>query len=484
MAYSLLLLRAINDIGLKTMLRRFTAHIIALVVFLLAINLQSQSVIIERVDVDSSRAGIVTAGYGFEVAISMEGIENVNNVSFKLVYDNADVIFFSEYQLADFEDEDNVFIKPPKPGEGALTVAAFSGQTLKESDLDDPEVITLRFTVAKAAPNGTEVTFRMENAFATSYVDSVGGESIELSGEEFSFTIHGFVEVWPGDANQDGTVDPADQNTIGLYLGEGSLSPNMRAFKRGAPSTRFYPQRVLLWDAPALTHADCDGDGDITVEDGMVVFLNEGKVVGQSDAGLINPNIEHTSQIIYSPEFSFVPKGEQIKNSFNTSAIELDSDKAWKSIVVTLENPSNNQLLEIEKGSEMGAGFSALAHQRDGEIEILIGEYGSEAKARNGEIAVLSFAEGEMPVVKSIKAMSASGTVFEISPISSVDESADITALKEILSKKPSASATLFDVQGRVIAKGALSSIYSRAASYNTLLFLQVEGKVFKVIGS
>jgi len=461
-------------------------YILLALVALVAINAQSQSIQIMRVDVDSSRSGIVTAGYGFEVAIALLDIENVNNVSFKLVYDNADVISFSEYAYGDYDDPDNLFIKPPAEGEGALSVAAYSGTVLEESELDNPNVITLRFTVAKSAQNGREVVFRFENAFATSYNEETGGESVELSGEEFSFKIHGFVDIWPGDANQDGEVNTADQNTIGLYLGQGSLSPNMRAFRRPSPSTRFYPQPVLLWDTPEITFADCDGDGDVTVEDGMVVFLNEGKIVGQSDAGIVRNDI-FESFIKYSDSYSNTIEQKhqgQVKNLVSTLPIKIYTDKEWESVVIKLENPSGNRLEEVINGEILGEGFSYLAWQDDNSIEVLVGEFGAiQPYSQSGLLTELQFSGVLLPEITSIIGMDSNGAKFPISYItSSVEEQSSELSMHDVMTSYPNSNSVVFDELGRVLFSGIAYDVNQWLTTKTGMYFISINNNLFKII--
>jgi hypothetical protein len=51
----------------------------------------------------------------------------------------------------------------------------------------------------------------------------------------------------------------------------------MRTFKRQNAGTIWAGQRVLAWDSSQVTYADCDGDGNITTKDLLVIPLNFNK---------------------------------------------------------------------------------------------------------------------------------------------------------------------------------------------------------------
>ncbi|HRT67858.1 MAG TPA: dockerin type I domain-containing protein, partial [Bacteroidota bacterium] len=84
-------------------------------------------------------------------------------------------------------------------------------------------------------------------------------------------------DVFPGDANNDGVVDHLDYSNVMLYLGLGSESQHSRTFKRLYPSIFWVPQKTLVWDISDATYSDCDGNGEITMKDMLVVSYNLGK---------------------------------------------------------------------------------------------------------------------------------------------------------------------------------------------------------------
>ncbi|GAB5464851.1 MAG: hypothetical protein Kapaf2KO_02870 [Candidatus Kapaibacteriales bacterium] len=384
---------------------------------------QSQDIKVSRIDVDSTRSGIITAGYGFELKIDITGLTDVNNVSFELTHDSPDEVFYSEYVLGDFSNTDYVFVRPPRPGEGSLTVAVFNPNSQADSSLSDPHVITLRYVVAKSAQNEREVKFNFNNALSSSR-DSVGEPlAVTLNSSEISLNIHGFVEVWPGETNGDGTVDIIDQNTVGLYLGQGSLTPNMRSYRRKQPSTRFYPQNVLLWDKPEMTYADCDGDGDVTVQDGMVVFFNEGKIVGvverteEENIPSTNQENNYPGKIHYSESLDPTNSTKLFdkKQGINELQVLVRPDRNFKSAVIELAG-TESKLVDVENGDMFGSGFSYLGWQEESKTEVLLGEFGGiSPKPEAGIIGRLFFEGSELPEVVKVIGMDETGQKFDIS---------------------------------------------------------------------
>ncbi len=247
----------------------------ALFILFLSYESYSQSIRIVRTDVDSTRSDFITASYIFGFDIYLQDVENTNNVSFELVYDYNDFIKYSSYRIGDFGSDGIAYVIPKNnPGaQGSLKVGIFSGKPLGENGFTNPKVLHLEFALLQSAPDGEVVTFTFVNALTTAIVDSVPA-SLSLSSDPIQFTMHGFVNAWPGDADNNGIVDPRDFNQVALYIGTGSRSKNMRSFKRRSPSTLWGPQRVLVWDNADASYADCDGNGDVTVSDGMVVMMN------------------------------------------------------------------------------------------------------------------------------------------------------------------------------------------------------------------
>lgn len=273
-------------------MKKLILYLIALVV--LTISATSQTLRIERTDVDSARYGHVTANFKFGIDIYIDELENVNSASFQLQWNFGDYVHFSGYKIGDFGDNGTVYITPPKliPGSSDkfMNVGIFSGTTVGENEFDNPKILHLEFAVSNNIPNRESLIFTFVNFFATAFVDS-SQTNVEVSSEQLALDIHSFINVWPGDSNNDGLVDTRDYNQIGLYFEGNSIQNDGRTFKRKNSTIMWTGQKVLVWDNADATFADCDGDGVITVADGMVVFHNDTKTHNEG-TGLTGENTE------------------------------------------------------------------------------------------------------------------------------------------------------------------------------------------------
>lgn len=250
------------------------------VIAFLTISATSQTMRIERTDVDSARYGHITANFNFGIDIYIDDLDNVNSASFQLQWNFGDYIHFSGYRIGDFGDNGTVYITTPKLITGSdnkfINVGIFSGTTVGENNFDSPKLLHLEFAVSNDIPNRESLVFTFVNFFATAYKDS-SQTNVEIKSEPLELNIHSFISVWPGDSNNDGIVDTRDYNQIGLYFEGNSIQNDGRSFKRKNSTIMWTGQKVLVWDNADATFADCDGDGVITVADGMVVFHNDSK---------------------------------------------------------------------------------------------------------------------------------------------------------------------------------------------------------------
>lgn len=250
--------------------------LIILIILVANLDIYSQSIKLVRTDVDSTRKNFVTATYMFGFDVQIDGLQNCNNASFQLKFDNAQYIKYSGAMLNDFKDSGTVFIyeyKEPGTNEIYLNIGVFSGQPLGENDFDNPNLLRLEFVVTPTAPNDERVTFTFINAFGSTYQDGTG-QSVQLASTPTILEVHGYVDVWPGDTDNNQVVDNVDWTTVSENLKFKERFPGYRSFKRENATTNWFPQRSLVWDVEDATYADCDGDGEISVTDGLVVLLN------------------------------------------------------------------------------------------------------------------------------------------------------------------------------------------------------------------
>lgn len=248
--------------------------IILIIILAAAGNLYGQKIVFERTDVDSTRNGFVTATYKFGFNIYLENLKNVNGVDFELTFDQPEVIKFSGYEYGDLGKPQVIYLNGG--GIGRVIVGTGIRDTVLPDSLERPLITRLEFVVLQTATDGENVTFEFTQPVAT-VVESDTGRTIELESEPAELVIHSFVDVWPGDADNNGEVDHLDYAPVTQYIGLGSATKNMRSFKRKSASAIWAPHKVLTWDSAAVTYADADGNGDISISDQLIVSYNMGK---------------------------------------------------------------------------------------------------------------------------------------------------------------------------------------------------------------
>ena len=231
---------------------------------------------IVRTDVDSSRSGFVTATFLFGFDIILEDVEKCRGLSFRLDYDQIDYIHFSEYSIEDFGEHAQAVVVnklDQLAKKGTLYIGIGTNDDDDFQGIDDPNAIHLEFGVSQSVEHGEELTLDFQNIYAVISTDT-GKAIINIEKDPIIYDIHSFVDVWPGDADNNGEVDENDFSIVNFYHGKGSATKNMRSFKRRSASTIWAAHRVLAWDIIEATYADCDGNGDVTTTDLLVVGMH------------------------------------------------------------------------------------------------------------------------------------------------------------------------------------------------------------------
>lgn len=288
------------------------AKIAIIAIFLSSVlPMSAQEILLRRSDVDSVRSGFVTATYSFGIDIITRNLKRANLVSFELLYTNAEHIHFSGYTVINFGDSSGaqVQVKVNKlSNTGIISAAVYSHDSIGAQGYDHPEVIHLEFVVSQSAVHGRPVTMSFIEANAVVTLDNNEGANIPLNSESTIYIINSYITVWPGDANNDGKVSVSDYNRVALFFQSDSAKKAWKSFKRKNASTKWIPQRVLSWDNDTAAYADCDGNGEITVEDMAVIRLNidsihfgkmnkEGNILGKD----IFPNVQYPPEAIRIP---------------------------------------------------------------------------------------------------------------------------------------------------------------------------------------
>lgn len=273
----------VNSIKKTSKLPIFLNIFVAIICFLTTTNLQSAKLKVVRTDVDSTRDTIITASYNFSFDLYADELENCNSAAFQIRFNNASDIKLSSYKIGDFGENGKVLLVPPQDvnpsGESILKIGVTSGLPIGENNFDNPKLLSIEFTVLQSAVHKEKMKIEFLDATATAFIDGEPKE-VKLKADSVVYRIHSFVNVYPGDANNDGIVDIKDWTKIDLFTSIAPVSDKSRRFKRKNASTMWTNQLVLAWDNELATYADCDGDGAITVSDAIVVVQNDSKTHG------------------------------------------------------------------------------------------------------------------------------------------------------------------------------------------------------------
>lgn len=407
---------------------------IILILILANLSLFSQSIRLKRTDVDSTRSKFVTATYMFAFDVIVDNLENCNNASFQLKFDNAKYVKFSGARLNDFADSGTVFLyeySEPGSDEVFLSIGAFSGQPLNENNFDNPNLLHLEFVVTPTAPNDERVTFTFLNAYGSTY-QAGSGQKVLLASTPVLMDIHGFVEVWPGDTDNDLVVDNVDWTTVYENLKFKERFPGYRSFKRENATTNWYPQRSLVWDVEEATYADCDGDGEISVTDGLVVLLN------LSDATV-------------APIRKEMPKSL----SSNLIPIEIDHFRDYRAIYGQIK--SDSKILNIIPGPLFN-NSDAMFHVEHNVAEFTLGNFSKREFIKESGVAFYIETESDSDIsFDQLRGLSTNNTLFDLKQgVLNVDSESSyhVNILDnsiEIVSDFRVISTEIYDINGRLI---------------------------------
>ena len=421
-------------------------------------NSQAAAIHIVRNDVDSNRVGFVTAGYTFSLDISIDSIDKLNGISFELDWDRSDYIFFSEWKIGDIGDKSQAFVEKYP---GKIIVAVSNGLPLTESNISNASLISLKFVALQSAQNLDSVTFSFNKPTASAIIDTIS-QLLPLEHTPTIFKIHSYIDVFPGDANADGIVDHLDYSNVMFYLGLGSESQHSRTFKRLYPSIFWVPQKVLVWDIADATYADCDGNGEITMKDMLVVSYNLGKntaLIGKSQPIIKEyPAESKISNKLLSDNNSY-PIYFQANRNFISAyiSIELDTDYIDNFESLNINSIFNRDFeIQYQKIDENYINIFIASNDRNNNL------------INSGEILNLKFDNQLINnnIIKNIsgEAIDVSGDIFPLNLYSN-QQLTDISNYKnknisiiphfnslEIYSNNQIQSVQVFDILGRTIA--------------------------------
>lgn len=369
----------------------------------------AQSIEIVRTDVDTSRTNIVTATYLFGFDVYAKDVDLCNGVAFELRFNQTEYVKFSGWQNGDFGifDDAQVVEGKTQDGKGRIIVGTGTGIPLGNLGIDNPKVIRLEFAVTQSASHFSFVTFEFVQPKATIFEDNVG-KKIELESEPITFRIHSFIEVWPGDANNDGAVTFDDYNQVNLYMGMGSATKNLRSFKRPQASTIWKAQRVLAWDSAEVTYADCDGNGDITSTDHLIVTYNIDKT---RTGGIIDNGFKENDTF---PEDAIaIPIYAHSNKPYIGAAGEIN-----------LRNNIDN-FLGIKQGDLLKENGFTVETIKNEKIIFSVSKYDKSEIQENGILGYIMLdknSDKSYPELIELNAVDKYGNIFSLNNISSISD--------------------------------------------------------------
>lgn len=407
--------------------KKLSAYIIVLIALSSVLN--AQSLRIERTDVDTTRDDFITATYMFGIDIYFDDVTNCTGAAFEIIYDHAEYIKYSEYGIYDFGANTNpvVIHSVDIDGRGRLNIGVGSGFPTDSGGFDNPRIIRLEFVVMQYAPRDIEVTFTFPEPKAIRFEEGTG-EIVNLSAEDEVFRIHSFIDVWPGDADNNGIVNNNDLGFVQKYIGLGSNTKNMRSFKRQNASTVWTRQRVLAWDNFEASYADCDGNGDITNNDMLVISYNW--------------NRDTTMQMVNIKQYDHDKVQKMEKRKLLPSEImipvKINSYREFIALSGIIELPEfddDYEFVEMFRG-EIFNDYAFMNFNYDENNRIIHfasgNTYDRSLPEQSGTAAYIVLRKkstfAELPIISNIEfnAISQSGRIFSIDNVTSVEENMTI----------------------------------------------------------
>ncbi len=168
---------------------------------------------------------------------------------------------------------------------------------------------------------GTTASINISNTglYAVSVIDSCGNtatDSLQV------LAANGSTNVWPGDTNHDGVVNNLDIHPIGDHMGEIGVPRNNK-------DTSWYPHPSPDWqyeqdNSKDVKHVDCNGDGEIDLDDGLAIQVNYEKNHDESSASPSFEEVLSPFQITLQP--TNIPDIENDGNTLHLNLILSNTD--------------------------------------------------------------------------------------------------------------------------------------------------------------
>mgnify|MGYP000846178208 FL=1 len=414
-------------------------YIILLFATFTGANLCAQSIKIVRTDVDSTRAHFITATFKFGVDITLEDSPGCTGAAFELRYTNASVVRFSGWSAGSFGSRGTIQVDQTNlsTGAGRISVGSLSGDPAYARGVDNPVIVHFDFVVMPDAIHNQTSVFTFVNAQADLNKD--GGTIVQLTSNSTPLAIRSYVNVWPGDADSDCIVDTRDASQIGRFIGNNDSLTLFRGFRRQPGSTFWSPQTALAWDSAQATYTDCDGNGDVTLADLLIVPLNYGKVVSEVKGALPLSEIRITDDPspVYPPTSVKIPIFVTTDRPFLAAAAEV----TW--------NSTDDEILGIEPG-ELFCGNNLMLYSKIFEqkhsAQLAIGALDGCLAEHSGILAYLITnprrpGAPPYPMLQTPTGITASGLFFPLQTVSAVND--EFSGINDYIIRKSDKSLTI-----------------------------------------
>lgn len=384
------------------------------------IHSNAQNIYIKRSDVDSARYNFITASYPFTLDIYISNLPKTNGVAFELDYNMSNFVKFSQWKYGDYYSNPQVVAFEDTNGRGRLIVAVSTDDNIQADSNITPKVISLEFVTIQNAINNTTNIFNFVKPVAT-VIDSNGRHTVFLKADTTYLNIHGYVSVWPGDTDNNGIVDHLDFAPVTQYIGFGSATKNMKSFKRKSGSAIWGPHKVLTWDSAAVTYADCDGNGDITISDMLIVTYNLGK---DTTSYSINKTKDAIQSKLPKPTYYNVDNAIRIPLKLNKN-IELYGIAGIIDI-----SQFSDKIIGVEPGNIFVYNPYNYSIIKDNKLNFALGSYSRELSLNNGIIGNI-VASNDLKYnindyIVELKGIDKNGNIIELNSLSDIEAGSEI----------------------------------------------------------
>jgi hypothetical protein len=208
---------------------------------------------------------------GIEFWVSIDVGTNANpvtdlfGISFNLNYTNTNYINYVTSEAGSFIGADVIFFPTPDDPNGKVSIG-ISRKSPQAGVNGFGTVARIKLIADPATPNNTSIQLMISNVVANNSTGAV----ITLVPGSLNITIQSGLVVWPGDTNNNGTVDQADILPLGLYWGKtGPVRQNASMVWSG--------QLATPWNPQAATYADANGEGNVNQADILPIGFNWNK---------------------------------------------------------------------------------------------------------------------------------------------------------------------------------------------------------------